>query len=370
MIPTLLATIAMSSAQTPGAIVRIPALPAFVSDHELTTMCEPVTTDFPWNEAIVSWNVENPGRAFLKIEAQVVYQFRSSNWYTLAEWTGDLSAGPRQSVANQTNVDGEMLTDTLRLTSPTHTIRLRVTERQIAGGEPPKLKLLALCLSNTAAIHTPGEPYKAAWGKLLAVPQRSQMAYEHGKLNYDSSRVSKNFEDWFKNVKTEQYCSPTSSSMALDYWSTQLNRTELNVDVPDVVAGVFDEKYPGTGNWTFNTAYMGSFQGIRSYVTRLRSLSDLEHLIEAGVPVVCSVAYNLLQGNGKPPGGDGHLVVLVGFTPEGDPVFNDPGRTEVRQIYKRANFKSAWENSNRTVYIVHPETLRLPEALKGVVLTD
>jgi hypothetical protein len=84
------------------------------------------------------------------------------------------------------------------------------------------------------------------------------------------------------------------------------------------------------------------------------------------VPVAISVAYNLLQGNGKPAGGDGHLLILVGFNAEGDPVFNDPGWSkQIRQTYKRANFERAWAASGRTVYLVYPEGRKLPKAADG-----
>jgi len=370
MIATLLATVLMKPSAASSAIVRVVVPPGFLARHEQVTTLPPIATDFDWNEAIVSWNVANSERAALKIEAQAVFPDRESRWFTVAEWTGNLHAGDRRSVADQSDVDGKMDTDTLHLNAPCRSLRLRVTTRQVTPGNLPALKLLAVSFSNTEAVSVAEPAYKSAWGKTLDVPQRSQMSYEHGKLRYDPGRVSAAFEDWFKNVKSEQYCSPTASAMALDYWSKKIGRSDLNVDVPDVVAGVFDEKYPGTGNWPFNTAYMGSFGGIRSYVTRLRSLADVERLIDAGVPVICSVAYNLLKATGKPRGGDGHLVVLVGFTKAGDPVFNDPGRSEeVRQIYRREDFVKAWEPS-RTVYIVHPETVNLPASLGTCVLSD
>lgn len=366
MIAVLLATVLMKSS---CAIVRVVVPPGFAASHEQTTTLPPIETGFDWNEAIVSWNVGRSERAALKIEAQAVFPDRESRWFTVAEWTGDLHAGARHSVLEQSDADGKMDTDTLHLNAPCRSLRLRVTTRQVSPGEAPVLKLLAVSFSNTAVETEDEPPFKAAWGKTLEVPERSQMTYEHGKLGYDPARVSSTFETWFKNVKSEQYCSPTSSSMILDYWAKRLGREELNVDVPEVVAGVFDEKYPGTGNWPFNTAYMGSFEGMRSYVARLRSVADLERLIDKGVPVVCSVAYNLLKATGKPRGGDGHLVVLVGFTKDGDPIFNDPGRSDVRQIYRREDLAKAWAPSH-TVYIAHPETVKLPTQLGTCVLSD
>jgi hypothetical protein len=96
-----------------------------------------------------------------------------------------------------------------------------------------------------------------------------------------------------------------------------------------------------------------------AYVSRLSGIRDLEQWIEVGVPVGCSVDYTLLQGKTGPKAG--HLVVLIGFTETGDPVFNDPGWSkQVRQTYKRADFERAWVSSNRTVYLVYPKVMKTP----------
>jgi len=148
--------------------------------------------------------------------------------------------------------------------------------------------------------------------------------------------------------------------MVLAYWSRQLGKPELDRDVPEVVEGVYDPNWPGTGNWSFNTAYAGSLPGLRAYVTRLTDLSELEDWVMRQVPVVVSVCYDLLRG--RPRNRDsGHLVVCVGFTKEGDVIVNDPGtRTGVRKTFARENLARAWANSKNTVYLIHPEGWRPP----------
>jgi hypothetical protein len=122
-----------------------------------------------------------------------------------------------------------------------------------------------------------------------------------------------------------------------------------------VQSSVFDSVYGGTGNWAFNTSYAGSKPGLMGYAARLNGIEDLESWIARGVPVVCSVSWYLLHGEELQSDEEGHLVVLDGFTPEGDPVFNDPGkRGDVRKIYKRNDFQKAWEYSKHTVYIITP----------------
>ena len=324
-----------------------------------------------WDEAIVSWNVSGSELANVRIDVQACYSERDTKWFTIADWTGNLAKGPRTSILNQKDVDGDVLTDTFRVSRPCRKLKLRLTLRQVEEGPLPELKLLTACFSNSSALGSEVDSSTRGETKLIEVPKRSQGHYEDGKLKYDRSRVSSSFETWFKGVKQAQYCSPTSLSMVLNYWGRELKFPEFGVDVPEVVAGVFDEQYPGTGNWPFNCAYAGSFGGLQAYVTRLRMVSDIEKIVDNGMPVVCSVAYNLLKGNGKPPGGDGHLVVVIGFTVDGDPIINDPGRSdEVRQIYRRANFYRAWRDSKQTVYIVQPVNVKMPKLSEDSILQD
>ena len=152
--------------------------------------------------------------------------------------------------------------------------------------------------------------------------------------------------------------------MLLWHYSRVLDRPELDRDVPEVEANVWDTAYKGAGNWPFNVAYSGSFPGMRAYVDRFSGIADLETWIAAGIPIACSVSFDMLKG--APTGGSGHLVVLVGFTPDGDPVINDPARRgDVRHVYKRTDFDRAWRYSKRTVYVVHPEGVKPPQGGEG-----
>lgn len=368
MIAPLLATVLMSQSVQFSSLVRVPLSPQFGSEISVVES-ESTRPGMDWDEAIVSWNVSNLDQAWLKIEAQGVWPDKVSRWYVLADWTGDLAKGPRASIPGQKDADGEVQTDLLKLYRSCPEMRLRVSSRKVGVGPEPNLKLLAVSFSNSKAPSPEPNSDRTAFGKVIEVPRLAQGPYEFGKLAYDPNKVSATFKDWFGKVKEAQYCSPTCVSMVASHWGAKLKRMDLMATVPQVVAGVYDEKYPGTGNWPFNTAYLGSFEGMRSYVTRLNSLADLETLIAKGIPVVCSVSSNLLKG--KPAGGDGHLVVLVGFEKNGDPVFNDPGKTDqIRRTYKRADFTKAWNQSKRTVYICHPESLKLPKLLGPSVLLD
>jgi hypothetical protein len=82
----------------------------------------------------------------------------------------------------------------------------------------------------------------------------------------------------------------------------------------------------------------------------------------SGAPAAVSVSYALLKGKPAAESGDGHLVVVRGFTPEGDVIVNDPGvrRERVRRVFPRADFIRAWNHSGRTTYLVWPEGHSVP----------
>ena len=190
-------------------------------------------------------------------------------------------------------------------------------------------------------------PNHAAWGKIVATPERSQHGYPNAK----------------------GWCSPTSLSMALARWAETLSRPEMSLTVPEVADFVHDGDYAGTGNWAFNVAFAGSFSGMRSYVTRLDDISEVEDWIAAGIPVVLSARWDWLQP-GRPTDSAGHLIVCIGFTDNGDVVINDPAAhldrgQSVRQIYKREDVVHAWSKSHNAVYLIYPTSAKIPENRYG-----
>ena len=149
--------------------------------------------------------------------------------------------------------------------------------------------------------------------------------------------------------------------MVLGWWAGQLKRPDLDRPVPEVAKQVEDPNWPGTGNWPFNTAYAGSFPGMTAYVSRFSDVTELEDWIASGIPVAVSVAYTVLKGVPPRDGPDGHLVVCVGFTEQGDLIVNDPGtRRQIRRVVPRENFVKAWAHSRNTVYLIYPNAMAVP----------
>lgn len=85
-------------------------------------------------------------------------------------------------------------------------------------------------------------------------------------------------------------------------------------------------------------------------VTRLRTLSDAETLIHAGIPVITSQSFLAAELTGAGYGTAGHLMTVIGFTRTGDVVANDPNsptNAAVRRVYKRREFENIWLRTKR-----------------------
>lgn len=315
--------------------------------HETILTTPELASPIPANEIVVSWNVDSPAESGLVAQARAYCGGHWTKYYTLGKWSKDGKTFPRESVNGQKDADGNVATDTLILTKPVEKVEVRVALHEGADGNSPKLKFLSVALLDSKSILTPLEPNRAVWGKELAVPQRQQHGYPGG----------------------EGWCSPTSVCMALAFWSKALNRPELELTVPDVAHAIYDRVYDGTGNWPFNTAFAGSFPALRAYVTRLSDVRELEDWIAVGIPPIVSVASGLISGDPTHVG-PGHLMVCVGFAPNGDIVLNDPAAhldkgQSGRKVFKRSDFITAWKSSKFTVYLIYPEGSRLPADTYG-----
>lgn len=303
------------------------------SNGDIVQLSPIIKAPIAWNELIASWNLP-PMKGTLEVEVRGVYPDHETRFFILGLWS---FSSERYSVTGQHNRDGSVRTDVLHMGRPGADVQVRLTW----SGATPDLKFFGLSFLNDLVQPEPQPPNKAAWGKIITTPELSQHSYP----------------------QEEGWCSPTSLSMVLARWSDVLRRPELTVDVPKVADAIHDINF-GTGNWPFNTAFAGSFDGMRAYVTRFSDISELEDWVAAGIPVIISAPWHLLQP-GRTNTGAGHLTVCIGFTETGDVVINDPATNlqkgqHVRHIYTRANVINAWHHSKNTVYLVYPESAKLP----------
>jgi hypothetical protein len=326
-----------------------------------------VESPFAATELIPSWNARTPPGTWLHIEGRVGEGDAWEPWFTVARWAEDDPAGEspitRTTVRDQDFDAGHVETDTW-LTEDGHGVdrwQLRVTALARPGDEIawPVVTLVAAAASRFAI--APDEPMSAPVGRghEVAVPPHSQ------RLHVGT------FPEWDNGGQS--WCSPTSTTMVLQHWGLAPKPDEVawvghdvDPEVVHAVRRVFDRSYGGAGNWAFNTAYAGA-RDLRAYVTRLRDLTEAESFVEAGVPLVVSVTFREDELDGAGYSTQGHLLTVVGFTPEGDVVSNDPNshrvasNDEVRTVYRRDQFERVWLGSNGGLtYVMHPRDVSLP----------
>ena len=324
-------------------ISRFDAWQIEIDNSQAVWTSPPYTPNVAADEIVLSWNAETPAGTGLTFEARATKaDGTTTKWYVMGKWSKDGTPFPRESVNGQKDSDGTVSTDTLVLKTPPRNLQVRVRLHGTQNQTHPTLKFLGISFTDTKAKINTQEPNQAAWGKEIVVPSKTQTGW-------------KDANGW---------CSPTSTSMTLAFWGGKMHRPEIDIAVPDAAKACFDKVYDGTGNWSFNAAFAGSFSGIRAYVARFSDIRELENWTTAGLPVVVSVSYDLLKGT-KRANDPGHLMVCVGFAANGDIVLNDPahhperGET-ARRVFPRGNFLKAWAKSKNTVYLIYPEGTTLP----------
>ncbi|EYB68116.1 Peptidase C39 related protein [Deinococcus phoenicis] len=297
------------------------------------TLTSNVITVNAYDQLIPSWNAETGAKGSLRVEVRHQKNGDTwTKWYTFGTWS---QAEGRASVDDQKDADGTVWTDTNNLYGSAVTTRYqyRVTLKDGAT-----LGQVAINTVNTdlGLAGAGAASDRSVWGKVLNVPERSQMIYPDGG---------------------EVWCSPTSTSMVMAFYG-------IDVSVPDAARGTYDAVYDGTGNWPFNVAYAAE-QGLRGFVTRLPSLADAEKYIGAGIPVVASIRWKEGELPGAAiPSSSGHLLVIVGFDEQGNPVVNDPAAADndsVQRTYPRAIFEKLWLGaSGGMVYVIHKNGMTVP----------
>jgi peptidase C39-like protein len=317
----------------------------------------------PFTRLVASWNADTPAASRITVQAQAsTASGETSDWYTLGVWAASDASVQRTSVNGQSDALGRVATDTLYAAAdPFVSYSLRIHLERASGNDPsPTLQSIGAAVSDFT--YSPGSATSSpsSYDPVeLAVPTLSQEVH------------ARQYPQW--GGGGEAWCSPTSTEMVVEFWGRGPAPAELawvdqsyaDPSVDFAARSTYDAAYRGTGNWPFNAAYAARY-GLDSFVTQLRSLSEAEQFVRAGIPLVASIASRPgeLDGFLFSGGTNGHLVVIVGFDAAGNPIVNDPAAwsdANVRRVYDRAQFERVWlRGSGGTVYVIHPPEVALP----------
>jgi hypothetical protein len=347
--------------------------------YDMGTWTSPIypLTNFAFNELVSSWNAKTPPGTW--IQSEVKPQLNNGHWakwYILGRWAYndfvDGSSDPgfhRTSVGGQGDADGFVSIDTFFTKDhPAVSYQLRLTIFRRHGltdaDAPVRVTRYSAVASN---LTNQQQTFPSQFGgtvRDLDVPPFSQETHHGEYPEFDNGG--------------EAWCSPTSTSMVVRYWTREtgnqyaptasetswVDPAFADPEVDYAARYVYDYHYQGAGNWPFNTAYAAE-RGLVSDVTQLHNLREAEPFIADGIPLVASVAWNSNKLDGGIKSTNGHLMVIGGFTATGDVIAYDPASPDngaVRHVYDRRQFEKAWiPASGGIVYVDRPAGWATPD---------
>lgn len=191
----------------------------------------------------------------------------------------------------------------------------------------------------------------AAWGSHLDVKPLCQLT-DGGDPSLYPEVVMDESSNYY-GTPWPWICAPTCVTMVANYF------TGGSFKIQGVAPSCYDPVSPiSYGVWGINVAVLSSLieaSGWLAYVAKFSAWSQVEDCILNGEPVIASISwkpgelYGVLQEKSA-----GHMVVIVGFTKDGNVIVNDP-LSSSPVIYDRQAFWHCWQrNGDGIVYIVQP----------------
>jgi len=332
---------------------------------------------FGATEIVPSWNAQTPAGTWLKVEVNATMEDGArTGWLDMGHWAALDTDIARTSVSPSAAPYGRVDTDTFNA-SAGHSVQayqLRATLYRLTGttATPRLWQLAAFASLVPARSSVPASPPGGAEGVELAVPRYSQQIHAGEYKQYGGGG--------------DAWCSPTSNEMIDEFWGAGPTAADLawvdptfaDPSVDYAARETYDYRYQGTGNWPFNAGYASHF-GLDAEIVQLPSADDLEQLVAAGIPVAISVAFDNGELTGSGYGTAGHLMVVIGFTSNGDFIVDDPfsaSDAQVRHVYARAQLENIWlrtywtradgttgYGSGGVAYVITPHDKALPPVL-------
>jgi len=290
-----------------------------------------VTSEFAFTDVLPSWNPVAPEGTGMQLDVRVhmVETGEWSPWLYIGRW-GQIISRPDRTVEFD---GGTVNVDILNLDEPANAYQLRVTMLCFDPVEQPLPRV-----RRVAAVHSgpvEDEALRAALQPTTEIAGDPTRVIEVPHLG----------QGLLGRPLSGQCCSPTSLTMVL-------RGLGEDIDLRESSMAVYDPDYNIFGNWGRNVAYAGSL-GRDAWLTRFNGLDQVKALVAQGQPVIASVSI----GEGDITGVDytgGHLVVIRGFTPEGDVIINDPAFTERGggSIWLADEMANVWFGHGGVAYII------------------
>jgi hypothetical protein len=302
----------------------------------------PIVADFAFNEVVPSWAVRLDEE---KQGYRVQMRFAGENgqwspWFHFGG-AGILARNPGTRRTIERNDWGRVEIDYIILRKPARRFQYRV---ELLSTVPPVrdrrmvLQRFAVSYSNTLGdealfrrVQNSKKPVSDAWMRVLPIPYRSQLWVEDKEL-------------------AGQICCPTCVAMVLASHG-------LDMPTTDVASMAYDEENKIYGNWS-RAAQIGTRYGLEGTVQRFRSDEDVKRAIAEGLPVIASIRFRRGElRNAHYQNTGGHLILIRGFTQEGDYVVNDPynpGPDGEEVVYLKDDMQKVWFDKGGVGIVYRP----------------
>ncbi len=280
---------------------------------------KPDSSEYPFNRGLPSWNGLAPknGSGF-KVQMRFPTATGWSPWLTAGFWKDHVwsTYGPTAFSG------GEIDYDYVKLKSYWQRWQFRILFKRRSASDPsPLLNKLSFFVSDSRT--TVNIDYQAI---LREKPEEiyidADFYYQYDLDPHIGHRI----------------CSPTSVSMILSSFG-------LDVDPVEFSQEAYDPYYRIFGVWPRNVqAAYG--HGLDGAVTRYRSWSQAREVLANGGRIAMSVGKPLYTG---------HLMMLAGFTAEGNPIVHDPAKSRgYALVYNKSDLSRSWFDKGGIAYTFYP----------------
>lgn len=304
----------------------------------------PARAPFRFTELLPSWNIaldEETQGYRIEVRVQDARDGTWSPWFYFG--TAGRTDGSTTTAVIDDDAWGEVDIDYLLLKRPAraHQYKVILYSDPDHGDTPqPAVKRFHVVVSNIEgdrALHRRvrrSMPRAAGdWATTLTVPYRAQRWVDDRRLG-------------------GEICCPTCVAMVLESHGIEIGTVKAS-------ANALDHEHDIYGNWP-RAAQSVVRHGLASEVRRFRETDDLKPFIAAGLPVMASIraARGEMQ-NARYKSTNGHLILVIGLTPGGDFVVNDPaspgaGGEEI--VYTAEEIRKVWfEKGGVGIVIWNPD---------------
>ncbi|HTL29790.1 MAG TPA: C39 family peptidase [Tepidisphaeraceae bacterium] len=296
--------------------------------------------EFPFGvtEFIPSWNVTTPPDTgiWFSISTRDSRSGEWSPWLYIGQWGRTLFDEDRPVEF----AHGAVHVDNLLLDRPASAVKIRAKFQSFSLDKSvnPAMRRIAVVCSGQVS-----DPQQYA--KLVRAPKIE------GDWRRDLGVPFRPQGDGYKSF-AGIICSPTSTSMVLQYFG-------VNLPTNENALAIYDPENDMFGNWGRNVARAGEL-GMDAWIDRFRNWDQVKAMIAKGQPLIANIRFNKDEFPGNiQPSTAGHLIVLRGMTRDGDIIVNDPASRAKGNgvIYKASELGKAWfDNSGGVAYVIHPTT--------------